>query len=495
MEPLEGNGTVEFTEIDGNSPKKSFTIPNTTSVMHRNGIFSTGEDDWYNSVNRFSWVDLRNHIQYNREYLFFTKPDLYLMEGSNLQDAYLNDSLKHSPFFVDAFQNHKEVLGQLQYSINDRNGRATPFMFLLTNSVSSKLDLPGITAESHESTTNIYGTSISYRTHSLKSDNGYDFTLSFNDTKNLEVYTLAKAYDEYIRMSKTGQINILNGAPKAEIHKDYVINRVLPEQFSIYKFLIADDGETIAYYAKATGCYFTDVPRAEFGDPQDGVVKFSLSFHANFIEDNNPLILSEFNNITLASNEVDIPYSDIWTADGINNEWVVFPCIRAYSDIRATSKAMYKDYRLKWTNKPKAGVNLVGSSDNGGSRFYGPYSYPGGGILSDLMGGYTPQSDFQAPRRQIIPTIVDTVRSSVDTIGNGLDWVRNQVGDVVSNVSDIVSSAQSNLEDNFRTLSLRIQPDGQTVTFGNILDYAADTAQGIYNNLFNRNNNQQSQNP
>ena len=481
MEPLESNGKLKYNTKTLRD--KEFKIDYMSSVMHRNGFFSTGEEDWYNSVNRFGWIDHRNHVHYNREYLFFTKPDLYLMDGSNLQDAQLNYSLKDVPIFIDAYQNHRDVLGQLQYSINDINGRPTPFMFLLTNAVTSKLDLPGITAESQESTSNIYGTSVAYRTHSLKSDNGYDFTLSFNDTISLEIYTLAKIYDEYIRMNKTGQIDILGDhakdpKSKADVSKDYIINRVIPEQFSIYKFLVADDGETIIYYAKATGCYITDVPRAEFGDPSDGPVKFSLSFHANFIEDNNPLILTEFNNISLATTARGSgeTYSDIWTPDGINNEWVVYPCIRAYNDKRSTAKGKYKDYRLKWTRQSKAGIS-AGSGTNGGTTFYGPYSSASSGLLSDLLGGYISPEDYIPPKGAI-----RTARDSlVSSLNSGLDWVKDQITTRVTEPIKSIVSREENPD--LRTVSMRVEDDGQTISFAPLFDYLQSGAQSIYDRL------------
>ena len=63
---------------------------------------------------------------------------------------------------------------------------------------------------------NLYGTSIAYRGHSYKSDVGFDFSLSFEDTPQLEVYTLAKTYDEYHRLpdwkhrSPLGKLGVLD---------------------------------------------------------------------------------------------------------------------------------------------------------------------------------------------------------------------------------------------------------------------------------------------
>ena len=44
-------------------------------------------------------------------------------------------------------------------------------MDLLSNTVTSKMDLPALTSESQETTNNIFGTNIQHRSHSIKSDN------------------------------------------------------------------------------------------------------------------------------------------------------------------------------------------------------------------------------------------------------------------------------------------------------------------------------------
>jgi hypothetical protein len=234
---------------------------------------------------------------------------------------------------------------QLQYSVKDSFGVKNPFMYLLSNSVTSKLDLPGISSDSRESTSNIMGTTIQYRGHSLKSDNGYDFSLSFEDTAYLEVYTLLKVYDEYMRLLKTGEVSPI---------REYIESRIISEQFSIYKFLIGTDGETILYYAKLTGCYFTDVPRSDFGDPGSDGFKFSVSFHAQFVEDSNPMILEEFNRVSPSGSRTDtsncVPTFN-YTTNSVDNTWVRFPKIVSVSkenDKQVARRKTVRDYRMKW---------------------------------------------------------------------------------------------------------------------------------------------------
>ena len=218
-------------------------------------------------------------------------------------------------------------------------------MYLLTNCVTSRLDLPGISAESKESTANVMGTVIQYRSHSRKSDNGYDFSLSFRDNAYLEIYSMVKAYDEYIRLLKSGEISPI---------KKYIVSRILSEQFSIYKFLVGEDGETILYYAKLTGCYFTDVPRGDMSDPGSDGFKYSLSFHAQFVEDSNPMIINEFNRISPGNSSTD--FINVYDSDNnvVDNTWARWPRIIVVkeNDLQVARRGVKYDYRLKWI-KPK----------------------------------------------------------------------------------------------------------------------------------------------
>lgn len=332
MNPLENNFNFKY----GN---KSFIAGN-SSMMHSNLFIKKSDADWYSKCNRYGWIDPFDTDRVTREYLFFTKPDLNIF---NNETKKILNKVARNPIINEAVSRMPNTVAQLQSSVKNPDGKKGAFMFLLSNAVASKLDLPGISAESHESTTNIMGASIQYRGHSLKSDNGYDFSLSFKDTAYLEIYTLAKVYDEYMRMIKQGII-----APKEK----YIINHIISEQFSIYKFLVGSDGETIIYYAKATGCYITDVPRSDMGDPSDEGFKYSLSFHAQFIEDMNPYILKEF---SLVSNKGNVNNAlPVFDPDNtVNNEWARYPkIVKVTKDKskRVERRGVAYDYLLKWSN-------------------------------------------------------------------------------------------------------------------------------------------------
>ncbi len=344
------NSTLKYNNI--NNTSKQIEFDNLNKVLAGNKIFAKTDIDRYNKYSRYGYLDPYNTDQVSREFLFFTKPDLLLF-GTNTDttikyNSSLNEKLANIPFFIDANDRCGNAMRQLQYSVEDKDDKLNPFMYLLSNAVTSKLDLPGISADSKESTPNILGTSIQYRGHSYKSDNGYDFSLSFTDTYKLEVYTLLKIYDEYMRLLKTGE---------ADIKRTYIENLILPEQFSIYKFLIGSDGETILFYSKLTGCYFTDVPRSDLSDPGPDGIKFSASLHAQFVEDSNPAILAEFNRVAniikKATTEVG-PYD--YNNSIVDNTWVRRPqIVRANyvsdspnPDLRVMRDGTNYNYRMKW---------------------------------------------------------------------------------------------------------------------------------------------------
>ena len=153
-----------------------------------------------------------------------------------------------------------------------------------------------------------------------------------------------------MRLLKTGE---------ADIKRTYIENMILPEQFSIYKFLIGSDGETILFYSKLTGCYFTDVPRSDLSDPGPDGIKFSASLHAQFVEDSNPAILAEFNRVASTikiDNPVEVgPYD--YNNSIVDNTWVRKPeIIRVKYDKRSNTNIDMRvkrdgtnyNYRMKW---------------------------------------------------------------------------------------------------------------------------------------------------
>ena len=266
----------------------------------------------YHSNNLFEETDLRKGIftkryRYGiinpyhslttcREFLFFTKPDLniYERDEAGIPKTVIRDELRSYRYWTDLENRYPEVLGCLQSSkqitANDvGNSVIDPFNQLLANMVQSNLDVPGISAEMIETPSNMYGVNFQYRNSSEASDDGFDFSLEFKDTKYLPVYHFFRAYEEYERLKHHGVVGPWIG---------YIRQKVLHDQYSIYKFLVDEDMETIIYYAKYYGVKSKSLPRDTFNNVNfDNGLSYSIDFNAAFVEDMNPEILIDFNTV------------------------------------------------------------------------------------------------------------------------------------------------------------------------------------------------------
>ena len=235
----------------------------------------------YQKFARYERLDPNNWMGSTREFIFFTTPDLQLFKG-----PVLNPSIANNALMVEAFKRYNDVLQSLSYSACGR-----PFVNLLSNYKRSNVDLPDInTASDYETSKNILGSSLFYRGTSYESDENHEFSVEFEDTKYLEVYMWFRLFDEYERMKHYGLVDFVDDR--------YLNGKIIHDQMAMYKFIVGEDGESIIHYSKFIGVYPKNVPRSTFSDlPADGNVKFTINFKAAYVEDMDPNIILDFNEI------------------------------------------------------------------------------------------------------------------------------------------------------------------------------------------------------
>lgn len=264
----------------------------------------------FNKFSRFGYLDPTHElVTGTREYLFFSRPDLHLVETGEPNKMY--SKLKNIPFFIEAFNRYKLSYYSLQQYFGGKAGTrdyggvnidfSNKFIPLLSNMVTSTFDLPDITATDVLNNQNLYQINTSYREGSIASDLQYDFTLEFKDTKYLDVYMLFKIYDEYFRAKYMEEI--------MPTRYDYIINKIYPEALSIWKVIVDDTGR-IMYWAKATGCTPMSVPRGTISNIE-GNIKFSVNWKAQFVKDMDPINLAELNYLTSRSMNISAYSSSI----------------------------------------------------------------------------------------------------------------------------------------------------------------------------------------
>jgi len=267
--------------------------------LRRNNIWDPEDINYHQFRYRFGIADPKGQIGSAREYLFFTKPDIPIFSQNDwslkVESTQMQPVLERSQYWRELRYNNFPVLTELQYNIDPKN----PFNNLLGNTVSSNLDIPSLSGEVIETSNNQYGTNIQYRGSSEASNDNFDFSLEFKDTKALSVYHFFRAYEEFQTLKHTGGgKNLKDDMNSLRICYKYIIQKILYDQYSIYKFLVDEDGETILYYAKLYGVFSKNLPRDAFSNTQfDGGITLNIEFHAAFYDDMNPRILQEFNNV------------------------------------------------------------------------------------------------------------------------------------------------------------------------------------------------------
>lgn len=334
------NGTAIPLTIDS---EPSIVFSEKTSDVEKlimsNGIYDRYNMDWYKKFSRFGIIDPYNALTTTREYVFITKPDLCLMNT----DGTIHKLISKYPFFVDSISRYYQVARQLQLSASVNDG---PFMTMLSNSLTSPLDLPGISSNNIETGSNIMGTKISYRGTSYKSDEEFDFSLEFEDTKFLDIYMLFKMWDEYERLKWDGVLEF--NADNSQRWVNYIINKVLHDQVAIYKFVVAEDGSRIIYWARLTGCVPTSVPRDAFSDANNNdTQKLTVNWKAHFVRDMDPIIIKHFNLLVqgMLTGKEDLPLYDT-VGHHMDGRWSSVPYIEA-RNVSNTHGSQW-EYFLKW---------------------------------------------------------------------------------------------------------------------------------------------------
>lgn len=252
------------------------------------GLIDRSDIDLFTKRYRFGILNPYEKVSTTKEYLFFTKPDLNIYSRNDKTGAIdgkgLVTGLKDLPFWKEMSVRYDNVISCLQSSYGNKEDR---FNHLLENSCKGELSVPGLDAETIDTPNNIYGVGFSYRGSSEASNDSFEFDLEFEDTQYLLIYHFFKMYEEYETLKHHGTVEPWLG---------YIVNKIIHDQFSIYKFLVGEDGETIIYYCKYCGVMPKSLPRDVFSSQDfDNGLSYSINFKAAFFEDMDPLILNEFN--------------------------------------------------------------------------------------------------------------------------------------------------------------------------------------------------------
>lgn len=243
--------------------------------------------------------NIRMNFQYNTEYynrfkaampddvlsrgfmhIFFTRPDCNLLSSGGTM---LKSDIKNDPSLSYIYAKKPELVKQLVL----KNGDSHDFMMLLSNKAKNfSITDEGIESGKYGNTFGGYSVAFGRRKNS---ELGGSFSITYNDTRDLDIINLHKLWVDYIN-------NVYRGiwVPKIE----YIYDKIIDYACSVYVIITAEDFETILFWTKYYGVFPVNVPYSGLnwnsGSPITNP-EISVDYQYSWKEDFNPLGLTELN--------------------------------------------------------------------------------------------------------------------------------------------------------------------------------------------------------
>ena len=243
----------------------------------------------YSDFNRFRQVFPREELETMRQYVFFVKPDMNIIDSSNPE--YLSENVKNDPTFRYL---HTENPGLLRYLSNYSFGKNVgsgighdfiPFLVGRTNSY----QVSDFQLGQYEDAQLFTGYKYVYPGNANASLSGVSFDIEFREDKDLRVSKFFYAWTYYID-------GLLKGVflPRTQ----YIGTKIADYMTSVYYIVTGPDGSEIKFFNKVVGAFPINTPLSNWGftgpTNQPGNT-ITISFAGATPEALNPIILSEFN--------------------------------------------------------------------------------------------------------------------------------------------------------------------------------------------------------
>ena len=236
-----------------------------------------------------------------------------------------------------------------------------PFIPILTNTVQDISGFPSQDIATFTTEGGFFSEDQRFAMGSDRNNKSFDLNLSFTDVEGGLVMALFKLWLTYIDLVTTGEVLA---------YTDDIIHRRLNYTVSIYRFLVDPTNRYIVNAAKCTGCFPVNRPSGAIYDVSraeryvEAAKNFTIQFACNKFEENDPIILLEFNTlmnrycpgINLSSSTdkgtiqkyIDVPYE-------LDYNYVGLPYITIREDSRPRLDFRY---RPSYTNNLSLQQNL-----------------------------------------------------------------------------------------------------------------------------------------
>lgn len=169
-----------------------------------------------------------------------------------------------------------------------------PFIPILTNTVQDISGFPSQEIATFTTEGGFFSEDQRFAMGSDRNNKSFDLNLSFTDVEGGLVMALFKVWLTYIDLVTTGEVLA---------YTDDIIHRRFNYTVSIYRFLVDPTNRYIVNASKCTGCFPVNRPTGALYDVSraeryvEAAKNFTIQFACNKFEENDPIILLEFNTL------------------------------------------------------------------------------------------------------------------------------------------------------------------------------------------------------
>lgn len=253
-------------------------------------------------------------------HVFFTRPDLNVIKS----DGSLTQQAKTDELYSYIWNNNSDIIKSLtQFYTQDHQFNTFIHNYAKSFEISDEFIKP---TEHGETFT---GNKIQYGKSDIESRSAGEFSVTYNDDVNLNVYKMHKLWVDYISKVYRGHFFTRD---------DYKFGKTIDYACAAYYILCGPDGETILFWSKYYGVFPTNIPSSTLSWSKGSLVsnpEMNINYSYSFKEDFDPIALAEFNELcatkaskstarknydsnhaSMGSTLVGAPYIDAVTVDG-----------------------------------------------------------------------------------------------------------------------------------------------------------------------------------
>lgn len=333
------------------------TLDSTTSLLNNDGI-EFYQDPWQN-FDRFYSIYLNNDEVETRQYIFFVRPELYLVDDAGNSGGKSGDMVlsKKSRTYWDPFMqymkaNHEVILRSLTAEfgrVNINNESVSGSGIGTAGYGGNTVDDNGIQLDNHAFIPYLLGRaeslqipdyqiktfnlvqpytkfSMPYSTSAIESQSGGTFDVAFREDSQFRIHKLFFTWLYYMDGVMRNRFR-----PKDK----YILYNAFDYMSAVYHIVCDVTGVNILWFSKYTGVFPTSVPNSDLSFNRGGKTEntITIPFTYFYHEALNPQILTDFNynslgynymrkvgetkGIALAKQEVK-PYDPEWGQIGTN---------------------------------------------------------------------------------------------------------------------------------------------------------------------------------